>query len=165
MKINHSDPVEIINNLIETCNNCKNTFSAAEKAGESDLKYLFSFYSLQCSKFAEELINELIRSGEVAPKKAEQLNENSDSGLSLRGSHRQSILGECEKWQYIAVREYDYALSMGLPCTAREIIKRQNKEVQETYNWIRDLRNAAALTERGLKNVPAQRLQPAYLSK
>ncbi len=105
--------------------------------------------SLQRSKFAGELQNELINLGEPAPSEhstvAAALHRgwiNIKSVVTNRDNH--AILAECERGEDSAVAEYRKALKAAFPAPLEEIVNRQFQEVLATHNSVRGLRDQLA---------------------
>ena len=141
--------ISTINDLIETLKDGQEGFKqAAEAVKDSQLKSLFSEYSLQRSKFAGELRNEAIGLGESNPE---------DSGSTSGAMHRtwinlkaaitsgddHAILAECERGEDSAVNEFKKAMEeKELAAPVRETISRQYADVKRAHDRIRELRDA-----------------------
>lgn len=140
--------ISTINSLIETLKDGQKGFQqAAEAVKDTNLKSLFSEYSLQRAKFAGELQNEAIRLGEHDPE---------DSGSTSAAVHRtwinlksaltsgddHTILAECERGEDSAVKEYKEALEEDLSSPIRAMVSRQYREVKGAHDRIRQLRDA-----------------------
>ncbi|PZR72216.1 MAG: hypothetical protein DLM73_13780 [Chthoniobacterales bacterium] len=142
--------ISTINGLIETLKDGQKGFrEASEAVKDSQLKSLFSEYSLQRSKFAGELQNEAISLGESNPE---------DSSSTAGAMHRawinlkaaitsaddHAILAECERGEDSAVNEYKKAMEeKELSSPIRETISRQYSDVKSAHDHIRALRDAA----------------------
>src|SRR6267143_3005484 len=108
-----------INGLIETLKDGQEGFRQASAAvKDSQLKTLFSEYSLQRSKFAGELQNEAISLGEHHPENASSTAGamhrawiNLKSAITSGDDH--AILAECERGEDSAVSEYKKAMEGG----------------------------------------------------
>jgi uncharacterized protein (TIGR02284 family) len=140
--------ISTINSLIETLKDGQKGFrQAAEAVKDTNLKSLFSEYSLQRAKFAGELQSEAVQLGESDPE---------DSGSASAAMHRawinlkaavtsgddHSILAECERGEDSAVKEYKEALEEDLSSPIRAIVSRQYSEVKSAHDRIRQLRDA-----------------------
>ena len=121
---------------------------AAITAKDSELKMLFSEYSLQRSKFAGELQNEAITLGEHNPE-----NTSSTAGAMHRAwiniksavtsGDDHAILAECERGEDSAVNEFKKAMEEEeLSAPIRETISRQYTDVKGAHDRIRELRDA-----------------------
>jgi uncharacterized protein (TIGR02284 family) len=142
--------ISTVNGLIETLKDGQEGFrQASEGVENSELKSLFSKYSLQRSKFAGELQNEVITLGENNPENTSSAAGavhrawiNLKSAITSGDDH--AVLAECERGEDSAVKEYKKALdeeSLSLP--VRATISRQYMEVQSAHDRIRELRDAA----------------------
>ena len=140
--------VSTVNGLIETLKDGQEGFrQASEAVKDTELKTLFSEYSLQRSKFAGELQNELRSLGESEPEST-----SSTAGalhrawINLKGAitnqDDHAILAECERGEDSAVAEYKKAMNENLSSPLRDIISRQAVEVKAAHDRIRDLRDA-----------------------
>ena len=142
--------ISTINGLIETLKDGQEGFRQASTAvKDSQLKTLFSEYSLQRSKFAGELQNEAISLGEHSPENASSTAGamhrawiNLKSAITSGDDH--AILAECERGEDSAVSEYKKAMDEeALSAPIRETISRQYSEVKGAHDRIRELRDAA----------------------
>ena len=104
------------------------------RSDDEDLKgFLFSC-SLQRSKFAGELQNEVIALGEPGPSDTSTVTSSLHRGwinlkTALTGNDNHAILAECERGEDSAVAEYRKAVGSGLSETLKEIVQRQFQEV------------------------------------
>jgi uncharacterized protein (TIGR02284 family) len=142
--------ISTINGLIETLKDGQQGFrEASEAVKDSQLKSLFSEYSLQRAKFAGELQDEAIKLGESNPE---------DSSSTAGALHRawidlksaitsqddHAILAECERGEDSAVAEYKKAMEEDtLSANVRETISRQYAGVKQAHDRIKALRDAA----------------------
>jgi len=142
--------ISTINSLIETLKDGQEGFKqAAEAVKDSDLKSLFSEYSLQRSRFAGELQAQAVQLGESKPE---------DSGSVSGAMHRtwidiksavtsgddHAILAECERGEDSAIKEYKEAMEDDdLSAPVRDIVSRQYSEVKSAHDRIKQLRDAA----------------------
>jgi len=142
--------ISTINGLIETLKDGQEGFrQAAEAVKDSELKTLFSEFSLQRSKFAGELQSEVVQLGDAAPEDSSSTAGalhrtwiNLKSALTSQDDH--AILAECERGEDSAVNEYKKAMNNDdLPSNLREVINRHYSEVQAAHDRVRDLRDAA----------------------
>ena len=151
MSTSLTDTISTLNKLIETCKDGQEGFRLAAEAvtEDEDLKgFLFSA-SLQRSKFAGELQNEVIALGEPAPSETSSLSSTLHRGwinlkTALTGNDNHAILAECERGEDSAVAEYRKALSSELSSPLSEIVSRQFQEVLATHNSVRGLRDQLA---------------------
>ncbi len=141
--------ISTINGLIETLKDGQKGFREASQAvKDSQLKSLFSEYSLQRSKFAGELQNEAISLGDHNPE-----NSGSTSGAmhrtwinlkaAITSGDDHAVLAECERGEDSAVAEYKKAIEdKGLSAPIRETISRQFTDVKMAHDHIKALRDA-----------------------
>ena len=146
-----SDTISTLNSLIETCKEGQEGFRLAAEAvtDDEDLKSFLFSCSLQRSKFAGELSNELIQMGHSDPKQESTVISALHRGwINLRtaisGGDNYAILAECERGEDSAVAEYRKAVSSGLSDTLRDTVEQQLQEVVATHNSVRGLRDELA---------------------
>jgi uncharacterized protein (TIGR02284 family) len=142
--------ISTINGLIVTLKDGQEGFrQASEAVKDSQLKSLFSEYSLQRSKFAGEQQNEAISLGENNPE-----NTSSTAGAihrawinlksAITSQDDRAILAECERGEDSAVSEYKKAMEeKELSSPIRDTISRQYTDVKSAHDRIRELRDAA----------------------
>ena len=142
--------ISTINGLIETLKDGQQGFrEASEAVKDSQLKSLFSEYSLQRAKFAGELQSEAISLGEHDPEDSSSTAGamhrawiNLKSAITSQDDH--AILAECERGEDSAVAEYKKAMEEEeLSSAIRDTISRQYTDVQKAHDHIRALRDAA----------------------
>lgn len=155
MRIGHmsqtKEVISTLNSLIETLKDGQEGFRQASEAVEdSQLKSLFSGFSLQRSKFAGELQNHVIQLGEPKPEEtsstAGALHRawiNMKSAISTREDH--AILAECERGEDSAVAEYKKAMEddSKLSAPIRDTVSRQYTAVKAAHDEIKALRDAS----------------------
>src|SRR4051812_40686245 len=140
--------ISTINGLIETLKDGQEGFrQAAEGVKDTDLKALFSEYSLQRSKFAGELQTEARQLGESDPE-----TDSSTSGAmhrawinlksALTSGDDHTILAECERGEDSAVKEFKEAMEDNLSSPIREVVSRQYDEVKRAHDRVKQLRDA-----------------------
>jgi uncharacterized protein (TIGR02284 family) len=142
--------ISTINGLIETLKDGQQGFKeASEAVKDSQLKSLFSEFSLQRAKFAGELQNEAISLGESDPEDSSSTAGamhrawiNLKSAITSQDDH--AILAECERGEDSAVAEYKKAMEEEeLSAPIRETISRQYADVKSAHDRIKVLRDAA----------------------
>ena len=141
--------ISTINDLIETLKDGQEGFrQASEAVKDSQLKTLFSEFSLQRSKFAGELQNEAISLGENNPE-----NSSSTAGAmhrawinlksAITSGDDHAVLAECERGEDSAVAGYKKAMEDDeLSAPVRETISRQYTDVKNAHDKIKALRDA-----------------------
>ena len=147
-----SDTISTLNKLIQTCKDGQEGFRQAAEAitDDEDLKgFLFSC-SLQRSKFAGELQNEVINLGEPQPAEGSSVTSTLHRGWinlksAITGQDNHAILAECERGEDSAVADYKKAIASDLSEPLSEIVNRQFQEVLATHNSVRGIRDQLAL--------------------
>jgi uncharacterized protein (TIGR02284 family) len=141
--------ISTINGLIETLKDGQQGFrEASEAVKDSQLKSLFSEYSLQRGKFAGELQNEAITLGDHDPEDSSSTAGamhrawiNLKSAITSGDDH--AVLAECERGEDSAVNEYKKAMEAeDLSTPVRETISRQFTDVKNAHDRIKALRDA-----------------------
>lgn len=145
------DVIATLNSLIETLKDGQEGFrQASEAVQDSQLKSLFSQYSLQRSKFAGELQNQVIQLGEPEPEKTSSTAGamhrawiNLTSAITSRDDH--AILAECERGEDAALAEYKKAMAeeSRLSSPIRDTVSRQYTDVKAAHDHVKALRDAA----------------------
>ncbi len=142
--------ISTLNSLIETLKDGQEGYQqSASGVDDTQLKTTFEQLSLQRSKFAGELQNEVVQLGEPDPE-----NSSSAAGAMHRAwinvksavmnRDRHAILAEAERGEDAAVAAYRDAMDKQLPAPVRDIISRQQTEVKAAHDKIRNLRDATA---------------------
>ncbi len=142
--------ISTINGLIETLKDGQEGFKqAAEAVKDSDLKSLFSEYSLQRSRFAGELQAQAIQLGESKPEDSSSVSGAMhrawiDIKSAVTSGDDHTILAECERGEDSAIKEYKEAMEGDdLSAPVRAIVSRQYSEVKSAHDRIKQLRDAA----------------------
>ena len=140
--------ISTVNSLIETLKDGQEGFrQAAEAVKDSELKSLFSDYSLERSRFAGELQEELRQIGDADPE---------DSSSVAGAMHRawinlkaaatsgddHAILAECERGEDSAISEYQKAMEADLSSPLRDTVSRQYDKVKIAHDRVRNLRDS-----------------------
>jgi uncharacterized protein (TIGR02284 family) len=142
--------ISTLNSLIETLKDGQEGFKqSAEGVDDSQLKSTFDQLSLQRSKFAGELQNEVVKLGESDPEDSSSTAGamhrtwiNIKSAVTSRDRH--AILAEAERGEDSAVAAYKKAMEEDLSAPIRDIVSRQQMEVKAAHDKIRSLRDASA---------------------
>ena len=146
-----SNPVSILNDLIETLKDGQEGFRAsAEDVQSSSLKTVFSEYSLQRSKFAGDLQALAHSLGDKDPVNSGTVGSalhrgwiDLKSALSKQDEH--AVLAECERGEDAAVAAYRKAIDAGdLPSNVLETVQAQLVAIKEAHDHVRDLRDSVA---------------------
>jgi len=141
--------ISTVNSLIETLKDGQEGFKqAADAVKDPNLKSLFSGYSQQRSRFANELQNQARSLGESEPEKSSSAAGamhrawiNLKSGVTSGDDH--AILAECERGEDSAVNEYKEAMEDNLSSPLREIVSHQYSEVKSAHDRVKSLRDIA----------------------
>jgi len=146
MKNDTSDVRSTLNDLIETCKDGQEGFhSAAEKLKDHTIKSDFLKYSQQRAGFAGELQAEVTRSGGEPAKSGSTTGAIHRGWIGLKsavtGDSDHGILEEAERGEDAAVKNYRDALNKKLPANLEAIVARQLKEIQQTHNAVKAVRD------------------------
>jgi uncharacterized protein (TIGR02284 family) len=141
--------ISTVNSLIETLKDGQEGFKqAAEAVKDSNLKSLFSEFSLQRAKFAGELQSQARQLGEAEPEEngsaAGTMHRawiNLKSAVTSGDDH--AILAECERGEDSAIKEYKEAMEEDLSSPIRDIVSRQYSEVKSAHDRVKSLRDSA----------------------
>ncbi|TDU63210.1 uncharacterized protein (TIGR02284 family) [Prosthecobacter fusiformis] len=147
--------ISTLNNLIETLKDGQEGFRAAsEDVESSDLKTLFSKYSLQRSRFAGELQEVVISLGDHDPADSGSVSGAVHRGwlnlkAALMSKDEHAVLAECERGEDVAVAAYSKVLEdTDLPANVRSIVQKQAAEVKSAHDNVRNLRDTLAAAKR-----------------
>lgn len=144
--MSNDDVVDVLNDLIETCNDGAKGFTAcAEQAKAAELKSVFRARADECKRAAEELQAQVLACG----GKPDQGGTASGamhrgwvkirSAMSLVDDH--AVLEECERGEDVAVNAYRKALEEDLPAQIRSLVARQAEGAQRNHDQVRALRD------------------------
>jgi len=142
--------ISTLNGLIETLKDGQEGYKqSASGVDDPQLKTLFDTLSLQRSKFAGELQNEVVNMGDPDPEDASSVTGsmhrawiNVKSAITNRDRH--AILAEAERGEDAAVSAYTDAMEKSLPAPIKEVVSRQAAEVKVAHDKIRALRDSTA---------------------
>ena len=146
MNNNASDVRSTLNDLIETCKDGDEGFrAAAEKVKDATIKSDFLKYSRQRAGFAGELQAEVTRIGGEPAKSGSTAGAIHRGWIGLKsavtGDSDHGILEEAERGEDAAVKNYRDALNKKLPGDIEAIVSRQLREVQQTHNAVKAVRD------------------------
>ena len=121
---------------------------AMEQTKDSDLKSLFSKFSLQSKSYSSEL-RTLIPFKDEAPKRDETKTSGKfyrawmDIKNALAGNDRKAVLNSCEFGEDVAKKTYEETLedTENIPSDVLAIIKKQYNEIVQAHDTIRSLRD------------------------
>ncbi|GEP43908.1 ferritin-like domain-containing protein [Brevifollis gellanilyticus] len=144
-------PLSTLNKLIEILKDGQNGFqAAAADVDNSELKTLFSQYSLQRSTFAGELQALAQSLGESDPPNSGSVAAALHRGwmdikAAIASKDEHAILAECERGEDFAVAAYKEALEQpGLPMNIVDTIRTQAAQVKSVHDHVRKMRDALA---------------------
>src|SRR6185312_1126187 len=104
-------------------------------------------YSVQRAQFAGELQAEVARLG-TEPAKSGSVAGAIHRGwvdlkAALTGGDNHAVLAEAERGEDAAVKNYREALSKDLPSDLHDIVRAQLREINQTHDIVRQLRDSA----------------------
>jgi len=146
--MDESNPVSVVENLIEICKDGENGYrDAAEHVKRADLRTYFNEQRVERARFAQELQQELSRLGKPDKKVSGSVGGAMrrawlDTKANLGGGDK-AILESVEAGEDTAKDTYQKALAGTLPATVIEMIRRQASSVQLAHDRIRMLRDQA----------------------
>jgi uncharacterized protein (TIGR02284 family) len=143
-----NDTVDVLNDLIKTCNDgAKGFTAAANDVKRDDLRQILQTGARRCTESAAEL-STLVRS-----LGAEPATGGSAAGALHRGwaevrvavstKNDLTVLEECESGEDSAKKSYKKALEKTIDASARTVVERQYQGVIENHDRIRALRDSA----------------------
>ena len=144
-----TETISSLNSLIETLKDGQEGFrQASEAVKDSQLKSLFSEFSLQRAKFAGELQSQAVQLGESDPEDSSSTAGalhrawiNLKSAITSQDDH--AVLAECERGEDSAVAEYKTAMEDdSLSAPVRDIVSRQYTDVKAAHDKVKALRDA-----------------------
>jgi uncharacterized protein (TIGR02284 family) len=135
-----------LNDLIETCKDSQEGFiTSAEKMTSTDIRTLFFKISRQRAEFAGELQAEVTRIGGEPATSGTTAGKIHRGWIGLKsaitGDSDHAILEEAETGEDAAVKNYREALGKDLPSDLYSIVSQQYREIQQTHNLVRELRD------------------------
>lgn len=146
MAIQTEEAVNVLNELIETCEDGAEGYKkAAEEVEESSLKTLFTGYSSQRAKFAAELRSAVEVHGGKPAHSGHVSGAFHRGWMSIKeavGNKDKAIIDECEAGEDRAMKAYRQAFDKNLPGATGELIGRQFAAVQEAHNKLRTLKHS-----------------------
>jgi uncharacterized protein (TIGR02284 family) len=140
--------VDVLNKLVETCNDGEQGFrTAADGVRDAQLKEEFLGYARQRSDFAAELQAEIRWLGGDAERGGSVAGSLHRGWMNIRsaiaGGDR-AIISEAERGEDSAKAAYEEALMADLPEGVRPIVELQYASVKEAHDRVRMLRERAA---------------------
>jgi uncharacterized protein (TIGR02284 family) len=146
MKIDADEVRSTLNNLIETCKDGSEGFrSSAEKLRDAGIKTDFLKFARQRASFAGELQAEVTRIGGEPAKSGSTTAALHRGWMGLKsaltGDSDHGIVEEAERGEDVAVKNYRDALAKDLPADIQAIVSRQLREIQQTHNTVKAMRD------------------------
>ncbi len=144
--MNQSNPIDVLNSLIETCKDGEYGFNlCAEQADSSKLKELFAQRARECRTAAQELQTEVVRAGGEADTDGTVIGALHRGWVSVRsalpGKDDVAMLEEAERGEDRALARYRKALDAALPPEVHDLVQRQLVGSQHNHDQIRVLRD------------------------
>jgi uncharacterized protein (TIGR02284 family) len=148
MSTSVSDLRSILNDLIETCKDSQEGFhQASSRIKDGQIRTLFLKYSVQRAQFAGEIQAEITRLGTEPAKTGSTAGAIHRGWMGLKsvltGGDSHAILAEAERGEDTAVKNYRDALGKGLPADIHDIVRAQLREINQTHDIVRQLRDSA----------------------
>ena len=140
--------ISVLEDLIQTCKDGQKGYQeAASKVKRSDLKTFFNEQSLERSRFAGELEEELIRLGKPDKKVSGSVVGSLhrawiDTKVGLGGGDK-TVLDWLENGEDHAKNAYQKAVTSDLPENIAQIVRRQAASVQAAHDKVKSLRDTA----------------------
>ena len=146
--MDNQDSIDVLNTLIETCNDGERGFrDVAYHLQSADLKTLFATRASECHQAAADLRAKVVQLGgdpESGGSASGALHRGWVSLLgTLSGYSDKSLLEACEKAEDSAMARYRDALDEALPDDLRMLIERQFEGVKRNHAQVRSLRDQA----------------------
>jgi len=146
--MDNQDTIDVLNTLIETCNDGERGFlDVAEHVHSTDLKTLFSTRASECRQACADLRAQVVALGgdpETGGSASGALHRGWVALLgTLSGHSDKSLLEACERGEDSAMERYRDALDQALPDNIRMLIERQYEGVKRNHAQVRSLRDQA----------------------
>jgi uncharacterized protein (TIGR02284 family) len=144
-----------LNDLIETCKDSEHGYRiAAENVKDPEVRTLFVNYELDRARFAGELQSEVARIGGEPAKSGFRPGTIHRGWIDLKsalaGNHDHAIFEEAERSEDAIAKNYREALSKlgkDLPAALRSIVEKQYRQIEQTHQKIRTLRDKSRRAE------------------
>ena len=147
MKIETSETIDLLNNLIEICKDGSQGFkTAADDSKDLELQAIFRRYSTQREDFSRELRLLVASLGGDADKHGSVTGAihrgwiNIKAAVSSNEPH--AVLDEAERGEDAAVSAYRDASEQIYEPLARDVVTRQFTAVKAAHDHVRDLRDS-----------------------
>jgi uncharacterized protein (TIGR02284 family) len=145
------DTIDVLNTLIETCNDGDLGFrKAAEHTQSTDLRMMFNNRANECRQACADLRAQVVQLGgepESGGTASGALQRGWVSVLgTLSGYSDKTLLEAAERGEDSAMQRYRDALDEALPDSIRMLVERQYEGVKRNHAQIRALRDQARAT-------------------
>jgi len=146
--MDNQDTIDVLNTLIETCNDGERGFrNIAEHVHSADLKTLFATRANECRQACADLRAQVLQLGgdpETGGSASGALQRGWVALLgTLSGHSDKTLLEACERGEDSALERYRDALDQALPDNIRMLIERQYEGVKRNHAQVRSLRDQA----------------------
>jgi uncharacterized protein (TIGR02284 family) len=133
--------VSTLNTLIETCKDGKEGFrTAAEAVKNPQVKTMFA---REREEFATELQQQVRALGGEPEQSSSMAGAMHRGWMNIKsavtGKDEKAVIAEAERGEDVAVKQYQNALSEGLPSTVRPVVEQQFSRVKAAHDRVRDL--------------------------
>jgi uncharacterized protein (TIGR02284 family) len=148
VSMSNDDVISTLNGLIQICKDGQEGFAAAAAGvNATNLKSLFSQFSLQRAAFAGELQQTVAKLGgeaETAGTLSGAIHRGwMDLKTALASNEEKPVLNECERGEDGAKKAYLDALENALPADIRNTVESQFAAIRSAHDQIKVLRDAA----------------------
>lgn len=135
-----------LNDLIESCKDSEEGYRvAADRVKDAEIRALFINFSRQRAQLAAQLQAEAIGIGGDPETSGSTAGAIHRGWLGLKSAvttdNDLAVLDEAESGEDAIVKNYHHALAKDLPKDIRTIVERQYRDIQETHNQVRSLRD------------------------
>lgn len=128
--------IAVLDPLIAACKDAENGYrSAAADVCPQEEKETLLAIAKERAEFADELIAEVRRLGDIAEKEGTWLGTLHRAWMQTRATLQPSdrpVLEECARGDRAASRKYKKAMTHALPETVGELVKKQHAKIEET---------------------------------
>jgi uncharacterized protein (TIGR02284 family) len=151
--MDNKEVINTLNDLIEICRDGQEGFKeAAENVKNPDLKAFFNQVSMERAQCVTELQG-VVRSLGGDPQKSGSASAALhrawiDIKGTLTGKNDHAILNEAERGEDSAVETFKDAINSGLPANILSIVERQFRNIKQTHDRVKQMRDSKAATSR-----------------
>ncbi len=144
MNISNETMTEILNRMLRTCYDSQHGYKAAsEHVSSSIISKLLSDYSEQRGRYANELIDEIIKYC-GAPVAADGIVQNVKRGWQnltdvLSKKDANAIIQECRQGDEAAMDQYEHALAENLPPMTKAMLMKHYEAMRQSVSRLKVL--------------------------